>query len=149
MFPNPPSTRGHELFSILALSIIPSKNHTSFACVSAREIRFYHFSTSRKSQHPKLVILLNALLQSFTVTVNHETIAMVDPAAMRRVQAASKRLELALQGRSTGPPPNIPQSMVQKAFLPMITESRKVLKEEQLKEDQVRTAHPINMNVIN
>ena len=74
---------------------------------------------------------------------------MVDPAAMRRVQAASKRLQLALQGHATGPPPNIPQSMAQKAFYPMITESHKVKREEQLKEGQVRATNPINMNAIN
>lgn len=68
---------------------------------------------------------------------------MVDPAAMHRVQAASKRLELALQGQPTAPPPSIPQSMMQNTLHQMIVEYHKVQKEERLKEDQVRTAHVI------
>jgi hypothetical protein len=101
-------------------------------------------TTSHKSQHPNFDRLFNNLLPSLGATVNHEAITMVDPAAMRRVQAASKRLELALQGRPTGPPPNIPQSMMQNVFHPMIAESRK-----EQKENQVRAAHTINMDATN
>lgn len=74
---------------------------------------------------------------------------MVDHAAMRRVQAASKRLGLALQERPTEPPPNIPLSLVQNALRPMIAEYGKVQKEERLKEDQVSATHTIGVATIN
>ena len=143
----------HELLLIIALSITPPKlhsvkeSHLVRAYASAHGIRRYQYSTSRKSQHSKFDRHPNILLPSFAVTINHEAITMVDPAAMRRVQAASKRLELALQGRPAGPPPNIPQKLMQMGFHSMIGEICE-MQEERVKEDQVSVAHPINMDAI-